>query len=397
VENHLSQSAGQRAAALAVLGLSGICLRLTVLAIPPVVPLLHAELQLSETEIGWLSSLPPLLFAIAAVPGAILIARFGVVPALVVGLLLNAVGSAARAALPDVVSLYAATIVMAAGVAIMQPTLPPLVRAWFPSQIGFATALYTNGLLVGEILAAALTIPIILPLTGNSWRLSFVIWSVPVAVTALLVALFAPATRDARTVIPANGRHWWPDWKNPLTWQLGLILGGVNAIYFVANAFLPDYVIAAGRPDLVGSALTALNVGQLPAGFLMLGFAGRLVTRPWAYVATGAASLLCLFGLMASTGPWIVFWSGVLGFTNAVTLILALALPAALSAPDDVHRASAGMFTVSYSLAMVSSIVGGWLWDRTHISIMGFAPLALSGLLIIALAPTVSRKPAMQA
>ena len=38
-----------------------------------------------------------MLFAIAAVPGALLIARFGIVPALVVGLLLNAVGSAARA------------------------------------------------------------------------------------------------------------------------------------------------------------------------------------------------------------------------------------------------------------------------------------------------------------
>ena len=71
-----------------------------MLAVPPVVPLLHADLHLSETDIGWLSSLPPMLFAIAAVPGAMLIARFGIVPALVVGLLLNAAGSAARAALP---------------------------------------------------------------------------------------------------------------------------------------------------------------------------------------------------------------------------------------------------------------------------------------------------------
>ena len=122
-----------------------------MLAIPPVVPLLHADLHLSETGIGWLSSLPPMLFAIAAVPGALLIARFGIVPALLVGLLLNAVGSAARAAIPDAAFLYASTIVMGAGVSIMQPALPPLVRAWFPQRIGFATAVYTNGLLVGEI------------------------------------------------------------------------------------------------------------------------------------------------------------------------------------------------------------------------------------------------------
>ena len=54
--------------------------------------------------------------------------------------------------------------VTAFGVAVMQPTLPPLVRAWAPQRIGFATAVYTNGLLIGEILPAALTIPVVLPL-----------------------------------------------------------------------------------------------------------------------------------------------------------------------------------------------------------------------------------------
>ena len=184
---------------MSLLWLSGACLRLTVLAVPPVVPLLHADLHLSETDIGWLSSLPPMLFAIAAVPGAVLIARFGIVPALVVGLLLNAAGSAARAAFSDPAFLYASTIVMAAGVSIMQPSLPPLVRTWFPQRIGFATAVYTTGLLIGEILAAALTIPLILPLVHNSWRLNFVVWSIPVLVTALLVALYAPKLGGAKS------------------------------------------------------------------------------------------------------------------------------------------------------------------------------------------------------
>jgi MFS transporter, CP family, cyanate transporter len=151
-------TAGQRAIAFLLLWLCGVCLRVTVLAIPPVIPLLHADLHLSETAIGWLSSLPPMLFALAAIPGAALIARFGIVPALVIGLLLNAVGSTARAALPSAALLYISTIVMAAGVSIMQPSLPPLVRTWFPRRIGFATAIYTNGLLVGETIAVALTI-----------------------------------------------------------------------------------------------------------------------------------------------------------------------------------------------------------------------------------------------
>jgi len=379
----------QRLILLALLWLAGACLRLTVLAVPPVIPLLHADLHLSETQIGALSSLPPLLFAIAAVPGSLLIARFGLIPALLIGLLLNALGGAARGAVVDASFLYASSIVMAAGVAIMQPIMPPLVRTFFPERIGFATALYSNGMLVGEILPAALTIPLVLPLVGGSWRMSFLIWALPVLLTAAIVAVFARSPRSAGTTAPTANARWWPDFRNPLTWQLGIILGCVNAIYFVSNAFLPDFVIAQGRPDLVGPALSALNVGQLPAAFVMLVLAGPLVTRPWAYAATGLASLAALIGMVTAHGIGIVVFAGVLGFTDALTLILALALPSVLSAPDDVHRTSAGMFTISYSCAMLAAVLGGVLWDMTHMPIASFAPVALCGIVIAALASTV--------
>lgn len=55
-----------------LLWLYGIRLPVPVLAIPPVVPLLHASLHLSEADIGWLSSVPPMLLAIAAVSGGVL-------------------------------------------------------------------------------------------------------------------------------------------------------------------------------------------------------------------------------------------------------------------------------------------------------------------------------------
>ncbi len=113
------------------------------------------------------------------------------------------------------------------------------------------------------------------------------------------------------------------------------------------------------------------------------------MTQPWAYVVTGSLSLLCLLGMLTMHGAWIVFWVAILGFTGAVTLILALALPSVLSAPDDVHRTSAGMFTISYSLAMVLSVVGGWLWDFSHSPVAAFMPVAACALLVIILASTV--------
>ncbi|HUC50182.1 MAG TPA: MFS transporter [Xanthobacteraceae bacterium] len=374
---------------LGLLWLCGACLRLTVLAIPPVVPLLHADLHLSETAIGWLSSLPPMLFAIAAIPGALLIARFGILPALIIGLLINAFGSAARAAYPDAISLYMSTIVMAAGVSIMQPSLPPLVRAWFPHRVGFATAVYTNGLLLGETLTVALTIPLVLPLVHNSWRASFVVWSMPVLLTAVLVMICIGALGGTQQTAVSTNRRWWPDWRQPLIWRLGTILGSINAMYFVANAFLPDYVTAMGRADLIGPALTALNFCQVPASVIMLGLAGRLLKEPWAYRISGGLAVLCIVGMITMNGYWIVFWCGVFGFVVAVTLVLVLALPSVLGAPDDVHRTSAGMFTISYSVAMVLSVLGGWLWDLTHLPVAGLAPAVVCGLVVVLLSSTV--------
>jgi len=368
----------------------GVCLRLTVLAVPPLVPLLHADLHLSETDIGWLSGLPPMLFAAAAVPTSLLIARFGLGPALLFGLLLNAAAAAARGAISHAAFLYVCTIAMGAGVSIAQTVMPPLVRSWFPQRIGFATSVYTNGLLLGEIIPVGLTIPVVLPLLNGSWRLDFVVWSVPVLATGVLFGLWAPRGAAAKAGIAPN-RRWWPDWRDPLIWRLGLILGSVNATYFVTNAFLPDYVVAAGRPDLVSSALMALNIGQLPASFLMLPLAERLVRRPWAYMATGSLSFLSVAAIMVAKGPWIVFWAALLGFTGAVTLIMALALPSILSAPDDVHRSTAGMFTISYSCAMALAVFVGWLWDATQLPIVAFTPIALSGLVIVALSSTVKR------
>ena len=140
--------------ALLLLWLAGIALRLTILAVPPVIPLIHDDLHLSETQVGILSGLPMVLFAGAAIAGSLMIARLGALTALLIGLVLCAVGSALRGIGPHVAMLYFGTIVTAFGVAVMQPALPPLVRTWVPQRIGFATAVYTNGLLIGEILPA---------------------------------------------------------------------------------------------------------------------------------------------------------------------------------------------------------------------------------------------------
>ncbi len=369
-----------------MLWLAGADLRLTVLAVPPVLPLIHHQFALSERVVGALSGLPVLLFALAAIPGSLLIAKLGARRATVAGLLVVAASSAARGIGPSAPMLFAMTFVMAVGIAVVQPALPALVGEWFPSRPGFATAVYANGLLIGEALPAALTIPLVLPLVGGGWPASLAVWAVPVAATAVLMALSpdSPTTRAFRAgTAPAR---WWPDWRSPELWRLGLMQGGTGGLYFASNALIPDYLHAVGRPELVTAGLSALNLGQLPASLLLLLTARRLGAGKTAIVCVQFLGLLGIAALVAA-GPWsTIVGAGVIGFCGAFTLIVTLALPPQLVARGDVHRLSAGSFTVGYTLSCVVPLAGGALWDATGLPAAGFAAPAAAVAVVVAAA-----------
>jgi len=276
----------------------------------------------------------------------------------------------------------------------MQVSMPPTVRAWLPHRIGFGTAVYTNGLLIGEILPVALMLPLVLPLVGGHWQWGFVVWSVPVAIIAILVMVFAPDDTPANGI--AARRRWWPDWRNGLIWRLGIMLGTVNATYFATNAFIPDYLRSNGQSEWISATLAGLNVGQLPASFLLLFFAGRLEGKVWPYVICGLLEIVSTAGLVVGSGPWIVAAGILQGFAAAAILILVLALPPLLSRPDDVHRVTAAMFTISYSCAVIVPVISGLAWDISGIASSAFVPIGLCGILLVILAPAINHVPRMK-
>ncbi|MDQ2742817.1 MAG: MFS transporter, partial [Chloroflexota bacterium] len=123
-----------------LLWLAANALRMTLLAVPPLLPAIHRDLHLSETLVGILSGLPVLLLAVAAVFGSLVIAHLGARRALVLGLVLVAVAGACRGVGSTTAILFAMTFAMGLGVAVSQPAMPALVRQWFPDRIGQATA-----------------------------------------------------------------------------------------------------------------------------------------------------------------------------------------------------------------------------------------------------------------
>jgi CP family cyanate transporter-like MFS transporter len=324
-----------------------------------------------------------LLLAIAAIPGSLLIARLGSRRALVAGLLAVGVGSALRGVGPALPVLFAMTLVMGTGVAVSQPALPTLTREWFPARVALATAVYSNGLLFGEMIPASFTGPLVAPALGGSWPLTLAFWSAPAFLAAGLLLL---AIRNE----PARGagarRLWLPDFRDGRMWRAGLVMGFASAAYFGTNTFIPDFVRVTGHPGLKDAGLTALNGCQLAASFVILALGRRLVGARWPFLLAALLIVAGALGVVLTTGPWIVLWASVIGFASALALILTLALPPLLAAEADVPRLSAGIFLIMYASSFVGPLLGGAAWDATGRPAAPFLVLAAGGAAMIVLA-----------
>jgi CP family cyanate transporter-like MFS transporter len=299
-------------------------------------------------------TLPVLLFGLGAAIDSVVIRRVGTKHAVILGLLLEAIGGALRGAGTSTAVLFGCTFVMGLGIAILQPALPTPVRRWKPGAIGIVTAVYGNGLLVGEALAASLTLPVVLQATG-SWQRSLALWSAPVAIALVLAfwvirrespplegpplegpphgssPLEGPAARPESTHPAADPQPAsvspWSRLRARTSWKLGLIQGGASTAYFAANAFLPGVLHATGHGDQVSTALTVLNVSQLPAWLLLVVHADRLVRHRSPLLGASASLVGVSAGLLFASLPALFVLAELLGFLSGFLVLLSLRPP----------------------------------------------------------------------
>ena len=355
----------------------GVNLRTVILGVPPTLPALHHALSLSYSAAGLLTSVPVLLMAAGAIPGAYLVSRVGARRAVAVGLALVALGAALRGAFPSAVMLFAFTVVFALGIAVAQPALPSLAQAWFPARIGRAIAIYSNGLLVGEVIAASITLPLLLVPFG--WQLALAFWAVPAAIVLALWLIVTPATDTAVGTAGA----WLPDWRSGRMLRVSLLMGGASLVYFGMNSWVPDTLDARHAHALIPLTLGALNAMQLPVSFWLALRGDSMLGRRWPYVVAGVGSLVGVAGYALAPAGSAPLWAGLAGAAASLAFILNLGLPALFS-PSEVARTSGFMFTIGYGAAFFGPALGGFAWDWT-----GHFGFALLPMLVGALAMLV--------
>jgi CP family cyanate transporter-like MFS transporter len=372
---------------ISLVAIVGFQLRAVILGVPPVLPDLRDDLQLSFTAAGALVALPVFCLGAAAIPGAVLVNRFG--PRLVVGASTVGLGLAAwlRLIPPVPAALFVFSAVLALCAAVAQPAMMASVRAWFPGSIQRAATVFTTSLGLGGLGGAALSVHL---LRLGGWRGTFLFWGALALAAGLLWLLTTPGRDGARQAEPTGlGRlaH------DPAVWHVAAIFGAQSLVFYGCSSWIPFELRAYGG-GFTSVTLLLLNITFIPLAFVLVA-----MRWPWArsrgfYVVAG---ILMTAGTAAfATGPSHLapLWAAVLSIGAGMTFTGSSALPALFARTQGETAGYAALvLTAGYAISFAGPFLGGVLLDRTHVLASPFWVMVTASAALILLGATLPRRP----
>ena len=372
-------SASKKSRILLLLGILMIAttLRVTFTGAAPLLDMVRDALSLSTAQIGILTTLPLLAFAVVSPLAAGIARRFGTERSLFGALLIICAGIALRSA-GHAAFLYIGTAIIGCGIAMGNVLLPSLLKRDFPGQVAKLTGAYSLTMGVAAALGSVMVVPI--ALHGFGWSgamLSLMVFPL----MALIVWL---PQLGSSTVMNLSGNpalHSRGIWSSPLAWQVTLYLGINSLVYYVIIGWLPSILISHGYNEAeAGSIHGILQLATAIPGL----FVGLILSR--LKDQRGIAALMALLWCMATLGLWLlpafsIFWVSLGGFGSGAAMILGLSFIGMRTGSAHQAAALSGMAQcVGYLLAAFGPPVMGKIHDVTGswaIPLLGCALLSV--------------------
>ncbi len=363
------------AAVLVLAWIAAFNLRSGFIGLGPVLPGLTSDLGLSYVQASFLVAVPTLLMGLTAVPGGWLADNWG--PAWVIsgGLALVAIGGGLRAEAPSFPVLLALTILFGAGIGISQPSLPRLMRTWFPQRLGVTTGIYASGMGAGGIVGALLSALLVARSAGEgSWRGPIALWGI-VAGVALVVWVLAmrpwqhaaTADRSKQAAIKLEHPVWSP-WRDRQAWIAAALFAAQGLVYYLLVAWLPAIYGEAGATGTATAGLvTVFNAVTLPVMLLAPSWSDRLQRRRPPTMLAALALLVGVVGLLALplAEPWRWLWPACAGIGVAGLFAMALVLPADIAPRGHTGIAAGMVLGIGYVASALGPVIAGVGHDLT--------------------------------
>lgn len=309
-------------------------LRPAVTGIGPLFNVLMESLDISNTQMSLLTSIPVFcmgLFAPIAVP---LQRCLGTKSAIALLLALIAIANGLRLFKESYLLLVVTSFVAGLAIAIIGPMLNAFIKEKFPGRFTTVVGIYSFGIGTGATLSAALTVSLYNGFHEN-WKIALGSWAL-LAVVALIIWLLAIQTKQVTLVEQGNeqskeaARN---PWRNGRAWTILFYFGLQTSLFFSMMSWLTPMLQDKGL-SLVGasSMLTFLSIvqmiGNIAVPILMEKWSSRI---QWLF-SLGIMGVIGFALLWVGTG-WLL-WLAVL----IIGVVLSGLFPIGLLLPLDEAR-----------------------------------------------------------
>lgn len=332
------------------IGLVLIALNLRPLfsSLSPVLPEIMASLSIPPAIASLMTTLPVLCLGLFAPAAPTLAQRFGAERTILVLLVVIAIGTGLRgiATLP---ALLAGPALAGAAIAVVNVLLPGLIKRDFPSHTGLMTGLYTTAICAGGAVGAGLTVPLEAHVAG-SWAGALALWAVPTLVVAVL---WLPQALAAGPTLPGTRLGMRDLWRDPLAWQVTLVMGLQSALAYSVFGWLAPLLRERGfDAATAGYAVSITIAAQMIACLLVPSIAVRRRDQRAIGLVIVAAAALGFIGMAIGPLPAVWIFAVLQGLGQGGALAIAMILIILRSPDSRVAAHLSGMAqSVGYTLA----------------------------------------------
>ena len=375
--------AGRTAALLGIV-LVAFSLRQAVAAVSPILGDIRTDIPLSDLDVGWLGTLPPLLFAASGFIAPRIARGLGLDRGIVVASLLMTAGHLLRAFAPGIAVLIIGSVIAFAGTGIGNVLLPSIVRRYFPDRVALLTAVYACVVGVSTAVPAALAAPLA---EQSGWRFSLGIWSLTSIGALVPWVVVIMRERRQRAADPVTVDVASPSvvvglWRSRVALSITLAFSTSTILTYASFAWLPDMLgdLAGTTPTEGGVLLAVTGLVSVPGALLAPLLVARFRNVGW-LIAVGVVSfVLGYLGLLVVPTPLTLLWVLLVGLGSILFPVCLVLINARTGTAAGTVALSGFAQGIAYALGALGPLLVGLLHD-----VSGTWTLPLLFLIAIAL------------